>query len=111
MDIEAINNANQERGRGGTMYADYLNNAQNEFISSTGQFAHNEDNSANNGSTEEGSNSIRPLYVMQGNREEGSGGRSEAYEGYDPSGPSVLMNNKKHTNKASMKSDFYTDNN
>ena len=87
--IEDVNKANQQRGSGGTMYSDYLNNAQNEFISGTGQFDPNapkEDNAENNGNVDENSTSIRPFDAMQGNREQGSGGRSESYEGYDPSG-------------------------
>jgi hypothetical protein len=63
------------------LYSDYLNNAQNEFISGTGQF---EEGQREN--DERSDDSIRPFDAMQGNRENGSGGRSEDYEGYDPSG-------------------------
>jgi hypothetical protein len=87
--VEDVNNANKEDGSGGTMYSDYLNKAQNEFISGTGQFdpnASKEDYAENNGNLNPNSTSIRPFDAMQGNREQGSGGRSEQYEGYDPSG-------------------------
>jgi hypothetical protein len=80
-DIEDVNQANHERGNGGSMYSDYLNNAQNEFISGTGQFEEGQRQR-----DEHSDSSIRPFDAMQGNRENGSGGQSEDYEAYDPSG-------------------------
>jgi hypothetical protein len=69
--IENVNKANRQRGNGGTMYSDYLNQSQNEFISGTGQFDRNAGDTGN-----VSGDSIRPSDAMQGNRESGSGGQS-----------------------------------
>jgi len=60
--IEDVNKADRQKGSGGTMYSDYLNKEQNDFISGTGDF---------NKSTDE-SSGTRPFDAMQGNRENDS---------------------------------------
>jgi hypothetical protein len=69
VDMDALNKANREAGNGGTQYADYLNQSQNEFISGTGQFEQKGEDDANQPGR-------RPFDAMQG-KQEGSGGHSE----------------------------------
>ncbi len=63
-DAGDLNDANRESGNGGTRYSEFLNSAQNNFISGTGEF----DKSSNS----EDNNTTRPFDAMQGNTSEGS---------------------------------------
>lgn len=83
VNIEDVNKEDIEKGSGGTMYSDYLNKKQDEFISGTGEFSKNKQNEDD--TTNANDQTLRPFDAMQGKRK-GSGGKSENYEGYDPSG-------------------------
>ena len=79
MDRDAVNQANRQQGNGGTGYSDYLNQAQNQFLSSTGAFdqdARQQDKAAHGSDVEGNDNQLRPFDAMQGRRENSSGTRS-----------------------------------
>jgi hypothetical protein len=68
-DIDDVNDADRNSGNGGTMYSDYLNKSENEFIIGTGQFSNDNRNAENN------RNTTKPLDAMQCNRKNDESGQ------------------------------------